>query len=535
MRGLDQGVAREALLTAGAGAVVAAALAWFAPPGADLAAHMYQRTLFLEHGFSLWNNFWYAGRYSFISYSPLYYPLAALVGIRVLAVATVAVTSLAFAVLAAREWGPAARWSSRTFAVVWAGIVLTAAFPFALGIALALLALWALQADRRWRFAGLVVLTVTASPVAFLLLTVVLGAIALERGAWRRIAAPAAVVVGIGLSQLLLWRLFPAGGRYPFSAAEAAAAITFCLIGLVLTWNVESARLLRFVFLLYLIAIVAVFVVPSSVGENIARLRYLAIPITVLALSLRAWRPRPVALLVLGLAVSWNTTPLAANLAHGARDPASDEAHWRPVIAFLHAHLTPSYRVEAVDTVGHWPAVYLARADIPLSRGWFRQGDFPQNRILYGDLRRATYLSWLRRLGVRYVVVSDGPVDYSARAEKRLIDSGRSGFTAVFRTPALVVYEVPHARRIVSGPGGARVLSLRNSRMVLRVDRPGRYRVAVRYSPYWRPSIGCVERTRDGMIRLAVPRAGAVRLRFDVDAESALSVLAGGPSRACAA
>jgi hypothetical protein len=112
-------------------------------PGTDLAAHAYQRTVFLEHGFTLWNNFWYAGRYSFISYSILYYPLAALLGIRLLAVATIATAALAFAVVLGHEFGPAARRSSRTFAVVWAGIVLSAAFPFALGVALALLALWA--------------------------------------------------------------------------------------------------------------------------------------------------------------------------------------------------------------------------------------------------------------------------------------------------------------------------------------------------------------------------------------------------------
>src|SRR6516165_9338731 len=131
-------------------ALVAAPLAWLGPPGSDLAAHVYQRTLFLEHGFTLWNNFWSAGRYGFVTYSVLYYPLAAFLGIRLLAVATVALASLAFSVVVWREWGPATRWSSRSFAVVWAGIVLSAAFPFALGIALALLALWALQAQARW-------------------------------------------------------------------------------------------------------------------------------------------------------------------------------------------------------------------------------------------------------------------------------------------------------------------------------------------------------------------------------------------------
>src|SRR5919201_2207478 len=163
-------LAREAAFSAAAAAASASLLAWFGPPGSDLAAHAYQRTLFLEHGFTLWNNFWYAGRYSFVTYSVLYYPLAALFGIRLLAVATVATAALAFAVVLGRQWGATARWSSRTFAVVWAGVVLSAAFPFALGIAFALLSLWALQGRRHWRFAALAALTLAASPVAFLLL-----------------------------------------------------------------------------------------------------------------------------------------------------------------------------------------------------------------------------------------------------------------------------------------------------------------------------------------------------------------------------
>src|ERR1700756_2881034 len=95
----------EALLSACAAASIAAALAWLGPPGTDLAAHAYQRTLFLEHGFTLWNNFWYAGRYSFVTYSIVYYPLAALLGIRLLAISSVSAASWAFAVVLWREWG----------------------------------------------------------------------------------------------------------------------------------------------------------------------------------------------------------------------------------------------------------------------------------------------------------------------------------------------------------------------------------------------------------------------------------------------
>src|ERR671925_33597 len=200
-------LAREAALTAAAAGLLAALCLWLGPAGTDFAAHAYQRSFLLQHGFALWNNFWYAGRYSFITYSVLYYPLAALLGIKLLAVATVATSALAFAVVIGREWGPTARWSSRTFAVVWAGIVLSAAFPFALGIALALLALWALQARAHWRFAALAALTLAASPLAFLLLTLVLLGIALDRSTdWKRLLVPALVIGIAGAVEVVLWR-----------------------------------------------------------------------------------------------------------------------------------------------------------------------------------------------------------------------------------------------------------------------------------------------------------------------------------------
>jgi len=70
-----------------------AALVWFGPPGTDLAAHVYQRHLLLSDGFELWNNFWYAGRYTFVDYSLTYYPLAALLGIKLLATLSVGVSA----------------------------------------------------------------------------------------------------------------------------------------------------------------------------------------------------------------------------------------------------------------------------------------------------------------------------------------------------------------------------------------------------------------------------------------------------------
>jgi hypothetical protein len=491
--------------------------------------------VFLDHGFTLWNNFWYAGRYSFVTYSLLYYPLAAVVGIRLLAVATIAIATLAFAVVVWKEWGPQARWSSRAFAVVWAGIVLSAAFPFVLGAALALLALWALQARRPWRFAALAALTAAASPIAFLLLVLIVVGVAIGQRAdrWLQIAAGSGLLAVV-LLEALLWRVFPTSGRYPFSTAEIAAACAYCSLSAAFAWRVEQLRALRYVFPVYGVACLAFFFASTAVGENIARLRYAAIPLSVLVLSLRGWRPRIPALIVFALAVSWNVTPLAASYLKAEEDAAAHAAYWRPAISYLHGHLTPSYRVEAVDTAGHWPALYLARADIPLARGWFRQDDFPQNEVLYDKLGPKAYLRWLRVLGVKYVVLTDAPVDYSARGEAALLRSGRTPLRAVFTSLHLTVFEVPHATPILTGPRGARVVSLTESKIVVGTTRPGRYRLAVRFSRYWRPSAGCASRGSDGMIRLTLPRPGRVSLTFAPNAKSALAALAGRSSRACA-
>jgi hypothetical protein len=503
---------KEALIAATLGAAASAALVWLVPLGGDLAAHLYQRTLFLEHGFALWNNFWYAGRYSFVTYSLVYYPLAAFLGIRLLAVLTVTVGAAVFAILVGREWGAAARWSSRTFALAWAAVVLTGEFPFALGIAFALLALSALQRGGRLSFAILVLLVAATSPVALLLLCIVLAGIAVERRRTDpRFRERVALVATICAGELVLWRAFPGGGNYPFSPAEAAAAFTFCGFGLALTWRVEAARLLRYFFLVYTIACAALFV----------------IPIAVLALSLRHWRPRPVVFVAFALAFSWNVSSLAATVAASADDPAANASYWQPAVDFLKENLTPSYRVEAVDTAGHWPAVYLARAGIPLARGWFRQNDFPQNRVLYHSLGSKAYLQWLRALGVRYVVLSSATPDYSARREQQLLESGESGLRLVFWSRNLAIYGVPRPQAIVVGRGHPRVLAFQTAGLLLDIARAGDYRVAVSYSPYWSPSNGCVSESSDGMVRLHASRPGKVWLRFAVKARTALEAVAG--------
>ena len=529
-------LAREATLSAALAGTLAAALLWAMPPGIDWAAHAYQRTFLLQHGFAIWNNFWYAGRYSFVTYSLIYYPLAALLGIKVLALASITAAAAGFTFVVFGQWGPVSRLSSRTFAVIWAGIVASAAFPFALAVSFALLSIWEFQRGRRGVFALGAVLTFAASPLAFALLCVVLGGAAISRrGGWRRQVLPAAVVVACGVAELILVRLFGDGGRFPFGTLQLLPALVFCGLGLLVTRDVPAARPLFGMFLLYLAVVLLAYFVPSSLGSNIERIRYAALPLALMAVALRNWRPLWLVVPAVALAAVWNLTPIASSLAQTNSSAETSAAYWQPAIWFLHGHLSPSYRVEVVDTADHWPAAYLPDAGIPIVRGWYRQNDFPQNELLYdARLNAAPYEAWLRRLAVRYVVLTDAPTDYSSRYEARLIRSGRTSLVPVFRARHLTVYELPDPRPIMTGPGGASVLWLYPSRLVAVVEQAATYRVRVRWSPYLHTSQGCVGRAPDGMVSLTTAHPGLVELHVALDVHGSLQAIAGGSGPRCA-
>ena len=517
---------REALGSALIAAACAVVVIRVAPPGIDFAAHLYMRSFLLQHGFSLWNNFWYAGRYQFVTYSLLYYPLAALLGLNVVSVLSVALAAFGFALIVGTQWGRSARWSSRSFALAWPGVVLTGTLPFALGTALALLGLLALQ-RRSYRMVALwAVLSLASSPLAFVVVGVPLASTLIaNRTDWRRYARPAAVVAGAVGAELLLWRLFPASGHEPFWAGELIAACVFSVLGAGLTWRVEGTRMLRWPFVLYGLASIVIFFVPTELGGSIARIRLAAVPIGVLVLAARRWRPLPVCVVAMGLCVWWNVGALTTAYAGAATDPGSKASFWQPAVSYLHSHLSADYRVEVVDTAGHWPAVYFPQANIPLARGWFRQDDFPQNDLLYHPLSADQYLNWLHSLGIEYVVLSDAPPDFSAAGEAALLQSGLSGLPATLQTATLTVYQVPDPTSIVTGPGSPKVRRLEPAGLALTLDQPGTYRVSVRWSPYWRASDGCLEQGPDGMIRLTAARAGPVDLDFGVNPSAALHAL----------
>jgi hypothetical protein len=261
-----------------------------------------------------------------------------------------------------------------------------------------------------------------------------------------------------------------------------------------------------------------VYVVPSANGEKLARMRYSADTIALLIYSLSDWRPRAAGVVVVLLAAAFNASPLVRSFVHGSEDATAAPHAWSGAIAYLHAHLGPEYRVEAVDTTTHWPAVYLADAHIPLARGWFRQDDFPENAVLYRRPGLHVYLGWLRALGARYVVLAHAPVDYSSRAEARLVRR----LPQVYRSSSVTVFSVPHPQPIAPG-----LVALTESRMRIAVQRAGTVRIAVRYSPYWHASDGCLSEGSDGMLRLTNSAPRLVTIVFDVSASRVVDALEG--------
>jgi hypothetical protein len=489
------------------GAGLAVVLMTFAPPSGDAPSHLFQTWLYRHGGFQLWNNLWYAGRYEFVSYSVLYYPLAAKIGELPVLAAAVAALGASFAAVSVREWGRAARGPAIAFAVTTTFVlVVSGSYPFTAGLACACAALLALQRRRRIAFAVAVVAALGFSPLAFAVLLALLAGLLLGApepviAARRHWTAFAVVVVAL-LAGVLVQRAFPSGGMYA-------------------TGRSPRARSLRMLFVAYLILNLVAFLFKSPVGSNATRLFAVAgAPLLWLAANVSRQRSRAIVLPLLAATAALQVGPWIRDAYSAWGNPAESATYWRPAVGFLRSSADGQHRVEAVATWGHWEAYYLARAGFPLARGWFRQDDFPENRVLYRThLSAAAYDRWLRLLGVRYVVLPDAALDYSSVAEARLLESGRSGLRVVFQSAHLRIYELPDPAPIVSAPADAdaQLLQLGATGLEFTASAPGMYLVRVRYTPYWTTasSTACVTRAPDGMTQVRTSEAGLVDLELD--------------------
>ena len=326
------------------------------------------------------------------------------------------------------------------------------------------------------------------------------------------------MVVGSLLPVLIIAWIFPQGGTEPFAFTTMLPLLVASAVALVLLPR-DMVRL-RAGVAVYALATLAVYLIPTPIGSNIARMgTFAALPLTALVWWGR--RPRALALVFLPLLyMAWSPAfrdGIAADLDH-----TTSTAYYAPLLGFLHREASAPgavpFRTEIPFTQFHWES-YVVASRFSLARGWERQLDIHDNPIFYGgSLTPATYDRWLHDNAVRFVAISDADPDYSARAEVKLINRGLPYLHLVFRSRHWRVYQVHAATPIVQGP--ATLQSLGPGSLTLRASRPGTVVVHLRFTPYWALArgSGCV--APDGnATRLTVRRAGEVQLvtRFSLD------------------
>ena len=513
----------ETIRAIGIAAVSAVLIVSFGPPPGDASAHLY-RTWLVERNELLWDNLWFTGNYSILTYSPLYYFLAAAVGNVVVDVVAALVTAGCFAALAIREWGPVAAWPARWLAVCAAGPLITGTAPYGLGLAAAVACLLALQ--RGWRVAGVVLagITLASSALAFFFLLLSLSAVVFVRRRAAHEYVDVAVPLGLlGAGWFVLWQLFPSEGLYPFQWWTLAAVTGVAGCGILLALRgPSSARVMAAFFGLWLVSCAVLFVVPSPAGEIVTRLRYLVFPLMLLTVLLGGSRPRWLAVLALAGAATYNVVPYVASVwvRVTGDDRAAQEAYWQPAIEYLDEHHSPDHLVGVVATGAHWEAYHLPRSGIPVVRGWYRQIDMVQNEVLYDDTSTPTdYVDWLHDNAVRYLIVPDVRLDpHTGDREERLAQA--ADLDVVVRDDDLTIYEVPDATQLLTGPSPASIVELTHDEVHGTVAAPGTYRLRLRWSPHWVVTSGSValtEHAETGTILLDAADAGAFSLGISVD------------------
>jgi hypothetical protein len=504
-------LAAETLLPAALALAIGVVYLALEPRPGDLAAHEFRAWLFGREGFTIWNGQWYGGHHT-PAYSVLTPPLSWLFGPRLLlATACVAIAAL-FEMLVREHFGAArSRLAALWLGVGTATLLATSRLPFAVGTALGLAALLALQRGRPRLAAVLALLCPLASPVAGLFtgLCGLAYAIGARRGAGIVVAAAAwapPVVLSIA---------FPEGGWAPFPFTAYLPIPIFCAALLALLPREE--RVLRVGAVLYALAATVAVSVESQIGGTAPRLGMLfGGPLLLCAVWDRLRRPSAgllaAAVVGFGLLAYWQWTSAIRDIDKALHDPAAQSEYFEPLRQFL-ATLPDQRRIEIPFTSSRWENAEVAPV-APLARGWLRQIDTGRNPVFYrGDLNGLTYASWLAENAVRYVALPSAKPDKSSYAERALIEDGLPYLRLRWKSDDWRVYEVLLAAPVVISRGDARITleQLGSDELLLDVKRAGEALVRVRWTPYWFAAGGCVERAGD-WTRVIASERGFMRL-----------------------
>jgi hypothetical protein len=530
----EQAVAAAPALLTLVLAITVFVLGW---EGVDQAAQTYRVLEFKAHGLMLWDSGWYGGNFP-LGYSVLFPPVAAVLGLRVAAVASAVIATWTFDRVVRSHLGsrPLGTWY---FAVSMMLPVAIGQWPFLAGEAVGLTALLVLQRGRRPLAIALGVLAALFSPLAAAFLA--MGCVAWAAyGSGRRgwLIATSLVSLGVIAATSLL---FPGAGPFPFPWTSLVVTELLCLTAL--TPFVQTTPQVRLGALLYGAASLFSFLVPNPLGGNAPRLAasigvpllacYLTAPGPALA---KLSHPRLLELLARGRSLSlstrwrvaavvivvpfalWQWAPGELVVTSPTAAPDTQAAFYQPLIAEL-THVAPvPVRVEIPPTRDHWEAAYVA-PHIALARGWERQLDTADNPLFYttGALTPQTYEAWLDSEGVSYVALPTGPLDYAAKGEAAILTSGQlTDLVQIWSTPDWRLWRVVGSPGLVSGP--ASLTSLEPDHLTVSVQAPGAILLRVRYTKFWTVTSGdaCVTSAPSGWTSLLASAPGVVQLSTSV-------------------
>jgi hypothetical protein len=499
-------------------AVLAGGYLIWAPPSTDLAAQVFRADLFSDHGFLVWSNDWYSGHY-LPGYSLVTPPLMALLGPRLMgALACVAAAGL-FAAIVSHAAGERSRFAALWFAAGTFPVLLSGRMTFAVGLAVGLAAILALQRERALAAPLLAVLATAASPVAGLFVALAGAAVALA--GHRRL--------GLVTGATALFAVAAVGLAFPTSGIEPFVFGTFLVmpaVALAAIWLFPAEqRELRWGFALYALLAIVLFVIDTPVGGNVARLGALfAGPLFALVL----WPQRRLALLLIGVPLFWwQWVSGVVDVVDASGSPATERSFFEPLLAELESETGGEpVRIEIPPTSNRYEATYVA-PEFPLARGWLRQlesDDF--DLFKNGNLTPASYRHWLDDRAVSYVAVPDVDLDYLAEDEADLVGTGLPYLREIWSDDDWDLYSVRRPAPFTQ-PAGAALTDLGVDSFTLDAE-PGSYLVRVHDSRFWRVAEGDACIAADGdWTRVEVRSAGLVR----VEAPFSLSGLFGQEDR----
>ncbi len=529
--------------------------------GTDWAAQIYRSAQVAHYGLIQWDPGWYGGTFP-LNYSLLYPLAAAHLGLWPLAALSSAGAAFSFDRLVSADLGrrPAGSWY---FALATVIAVAIGQLPTLTGEALALGSLVCFAHSRapltRRRGGltraiglggglGLGVLAGLTTPIAGAFLALALFAMAITdfgrspRRAFLEIGAAPVVMA----SSAALPLLFPGAGYFPFPYGDLVSVLAISAV--IASPVLATPPVLRVGALLYGATSVALFVVPTQMGDNDGRLAaYIGMPLVICylpRLKLSRWaRPDPdrdhpgdrsqgprrrryavpaAATLVVAVLLGWDWGPIAEAFG-GATDGRSSVAgFYQPLIDELDVLSKGApVRVEVPPAAHHWESAYLA-PKFSLARGWERQLDMAYDGIFYeaGPLPAAAYRSWLLADGVSYVALADAPLDYAATAEAALLRSAKvPGLVPVWRRAGWELWRVTGGFGLASGP--ARVETLSPGSVLVGFSAAGASVVKLRWSPYWALSgtnarSACLMRASGGWTELRTAYPGQFRLQLSV-------------------